>query len=260
LMGDLGRGLIDAQLAQPLTEDGLTLQDVINQLRTRVHLAAQANSAAGTNEPPAFAIFRGNFAIRLSGLADLLPALAPLLQQAGLVSGQGSAEAAWRYTVEGAPFSISIFLEPIDGSDDLLVYLNEGSRDWFLQASAPLAASADFQAAIAGLPTEGISIWYADKCLSEMQVQNLDSQMPADSQYKALAACAKNFLMRFTGFQAGVSFLEEDAFRVMTYQPTSYKSSVAMAALAFPVGLLAALPPPQPEAQPPADDPASPAN
>ena len=46
--------------------------------------------------------------------------------------------------------------------------------------------------------------------------------------------------MRFTGTQAGCAFLEADAYRVKAWQPTSYKSSAAVAALAFPVGMLSA--------------------
>ena len=85
MMGPMGQGLIDAQLLQPITPDGLTAQDIINRLDTRVHIAIKPDAVPDSKSLPAMAMLNGKFAIRIMGIGDLLDSLAPILQGTGFI-------------------------------------------------------------------------------------------------------------------------------------------------------------------------------
>ncbi len=253
LMGDMGRGMIDGQLQQPINEEGLTPQDIIDQLQSKIYVALRADDGALVEGPPAMALLQGPLMVSFSGLGDLLPLISPLLVQKGFTPGQGSSGKAWKLHVGQQGFSLDLYVEAVEASGDLLLYLGEQSRDWFLNPEETIDSVAEYEDMADQLPDEGLSFWFANERISKWQFENIDSQMPEGSPYAGVVAVGKQFLMRFTGTQAGCSFLEEDAYRVKAWQPTSYKSGTAVALLAIPVGMLSALPPPPPPEEAPGE-------
>ena len=258
LMGDMGRNMIDGQLQQPINEEGTTLQNIIDQLQSTIYLALRVDDGAVVDGPPAMALLKGPFVVSFSGLGDLLSTISPFLMQGGFTPGEGSSGQAWKLHVEQQGMSFDIFVEAVNGSGDLLVYMGEQSRNWYLDPADTIDSVEEFEGMADQLPDEGLSLWYANDRISKWQFENLDSQMPEDSPYAGLVAVGKDFLMRFTGTQAGCSFLEEDAYRVQAWQPTSYKSGTAVALLTIPVAMLSAMPVPEEPAPEEADGSSTP--
>jgi hypothetical protein len=158
-----------------------------------------------------------------------------MLQQAGFAPVEGAEGTAWKFSVPNADYNMSIYLMGIRGSNDLLIAFNEGSHDWFLNNGDSISSSASFQKETAGLPEAGVSFWYTTAEMAELQIQQLDAQPSGNEKYLPMISALKSFLLNYTGAQAGVSWLEEDAYRVVSYQPTSYKTNIALAGAIIPI-------------------------
>lgn len=237
-MGPLGEGLIEMQMTQPINAEGLTLQDLISRSRTRVQMALQPDYST-EDEPGILAVLKGRGIVRLEGMGDLLAMLAPVLQQSGFVQDGDRLKA--EFPIPGMPGALGFILEELPESNDLLLSFSEGSRDWYLSPAQPAIASPDVLTAISGFPDSGLALWYSSERISELQIDRLDSGMPDSEPVTRMLALLKNTLMRFTGPQAGVSFLEQDAYRTLSWQPTSYKTHLALAGIAVPMGIVANL-------------------
>lgn len=235
IMGPMGEEMIDAQMNNPILPEGPTLAEIISRLTTRIEMAAKPDMPNGGPEMSVLALIQGKAAIRIANLADLLDSLSPFLQQAGFVPSAGTDPTQYTLTVpvEGQPMTIS--MGPVQGSNDLLIAFNEGSADWFLQNESPISSNEEFRSETAGLPTEGLSFWYSSKAFAEMQVRQLDAQTAANEKLLPIVTALKSLLMNYTGAQAGVSFLDGNAYRVVSYQPTSYKTNLALAGAVIPV-------------------------
>lgn len=236
VMGPMGQNMIETQLNQPVVPDGPTYADLLNRLSTRAQIVARPEVATSGDPLNAVPLLHGQAAIRFANVADLLETVAPLLELAGFAR---SGDALWESSFPAGESTLSLFLEPISGSNDLLLSLNEASREWYRTGkSATLAESAEFKKAIAGLPESGLSFWYSSERLSRIQLQSLESQLGTDPKFLPVIRIVQDFLGRFTGSQSGISRLEPDAYRVVSLQPASYKTNIALAGALIPVGLL----------------------
>jgi hypothetical protein len=236
MMGPLGEGMIDAQMNQPVIENGPTLAEIINRLTTQIQVALKPSFNEESTLPPAMAFFDGHSIIHISNVADLMQSFAPMLQQAGFTSMDEPGGTTWSLSVPAGPVPISVFLQTVPGSNDLIVSFNKDSRDWFLGGGPAIGSSPAFSKSIAGLPETGLSFWYSTAEMSQLQIQNLDAQLPESANIKPVLDVVKRFLMKFTGEQSGVSFLDGNAYRVISFQPTSYKTNLALAGAVIPIG------------------------
>jgi hypothetical protein len=242
MMGPMGEGIINAQLVQPITPDGLTLQDIIDRLNTRVQVAIKPNLKAMEDGPVALALLNGQFAMRADNLGELLVSLAPILQGAGFTELTDPGQSGWKLSVPVEEFPITVYIQTVTDSNDLLITLSGGSKDWFLSSPEKIGSSAEFLAAIEGFPKSGLSLWYDDGTISSLQISNLKSGFEENPEMLPFMESIVGIMNNFTGKQAGVSFLEDDAYRVESWQTTSYKSQVALAGIALPMGILSAVP------------------
>lgn len=241
VMGPMGQGMIETQLNQPVVPDGPTYADLLNRLSTRAQIVARPEVAPSGGPLAAVPLLNGRAAIRFANVADLLETVAPLLELAGFAR---SGDALWEASFPAGESSLSLFLEPLSGSNDLLLSLNEASREWYRTGnSATLADSPEFKKAIAGLPESGLSFWYSSERLSRIQLQSLESQLGTDPKFLPVIRIFQDFLGRFTGSQSGLSRLEPDAYRVVSLQPASYKTNIALAGAFIPLGFLNLLAP-----------------
>ena len=235
IMGPMGEGMIDSQMNKPVVPDGPTIAEIISRLTTRLQVAAKPEIGVGGSTNPGLALLQGKAAIRIANIADMLDSLGPLLQQAGFSASAGGETPRYTATIPLQADGLIIHLSGIAGSNDLLVSFNEESEGWFLEGSGSIAESESFQKETAGLPTEGLSFWYATTEMAELQIQQLDAQVEGNEKMLPLITALKSFLMNYTGPQAGVSFLEDNAYRVISYQPTSYKTNIAIAGAIIPI-------------------------
>lgn len=262
-MGPMGQGMIEGQLNQPVVPDGPTLAEIVDSLNTTVQFALKPHSGdSPTGMPPGLELLAGEAILRIEGIASILKPFTPMLAGAGFVEIDADGGQTWKLELPTEQFPLPVLLHTSEASGDVLVTLRETSKNWFLGSSdAPIATSEAFNEAVAGLPMNGLSFWYSSEKLGRMQIENLDSQLPMPELGPVIAVLQK-YLLRFTGPQAGVSFLEKDAYRVVNYQPASYKTNVALAATLVPIGILSSLPQgPEPvEEDENAAPPASPAD
>lgn len=237
VMGPLGEGMIDAQMNQAIFENGPTLAAIVDRLNTRIQVALKPDAGESTDLPPAMAFFDGLSIIHISNVADLVQQVAPMLQQSGFTAVESPTGTTWSFAMPAGPMPISVFLQTIPGSNDLIVSLNEDSKEWFLGSGPKVSSSPAFVDAIAGLPGSGLSFWYSTEEMSRRQIENLDAQLPASLNVQPVFDVVKAFLLKYTGQQAGVSFLDGNSYRVMSYQPTSYKTNIALAGAVVPLGI-----------------------
>lgn len=239
IMGPLGQGLIEAQMNQPLTPDGPTLADLINRLTTRIQIALKPELSPTIPLPSHLALLQGHSVVRLSNVADLLDQFAPTLQAAGLAPRESSTGAkAWSLAMPAGPVPVTLYLDTLPGSNDLVLSLNPASVEWMRQPEETIGESAAFRETIAGLPVNGLSFWYATEEMGRLQIESLDLQLAENPAAAPVIAAVKRLLLNYTGAQAGVSVLEEDAYRVISYQPASYKTNLALAGAVVPLGIL----------------------
>lgn len=240
IMGPMGQGLIDNQMNQPVVPDGPTLAELITRLTTRIQIAVKPDFGSDLPNPPAVAFMLGKAAFRIANVADLLDSFSPILQQAGFARMDGADGTVWTFTVPNETYPATIHLTGIRGSNDLLIAFNEGSKDWFLDSGDAIASSGSFIEETTGLPEAGLSFWYTSAAMAELQIQQLDAQTSGNEQYLPLISALKSFLLNYTGAQAGVSLIEDNAYRAISYQPTSYKTSIALAGAIVPISFATA--------------------
>ena len=258
VMGPMGEGMIETQLNRPVVPEGPTYADLLNRLSTRAQIVARPETTTGKGPLAAVPLLNGQAAIRFANIADLLEDVAPLLEMAGFVR---SGDALWKARFPAGEGSLSLFLEPLPGSNDLLLSLDDASREWYRSGSSDaLANSPEFKEAISGLPDTGLSFWYSSERLSQIQIQSLESQLGADPKFLPVIRIIQDFLGRFIGPQSGISRLEPDAYRILSLQPASYKTNLALAGALIPVGFLNTLAPENEPAAANEDPDPSPAN
>lgn len=256
LMGPMGQGLIDAQLSQPVTPDGLTGLDIINRLNTRIQVAFKPGTPDDTEAHPAMVLLKGNLAIRLMGVGDLLTSVAPLLQGVGFMPTESGT--AWTFTSPSPELPLELQLEALSDSNDLLITTSPASRDWILTSGNSIAESAELQEAIKDFPLSGLSIWYDDGTIGELQIDNALADLKDNEKLLPVMDSLVSFLKAFTGAQSGVTWLEDDAYRSLSRQPTSYKTQAALTAVAIPVGVVAGFTAAQAQAQAEVSEPEQP--
>lgn len=240
IMGPLGEGMIDAQMNQPIMEGGPTLADIINRLTTRIQIALKPDFEMENAMPPSMALFNGLSVIHIENVADILQQFAPMLQQAGFSTLEDAGGSTWALSMTDTPMAMSVFLQTVTGSNDLIVSFNRDSREWFLGEGPVISTSPAFNESISGLPDSGLSFWYSSEKMARVQIQNLDAQLPETASLKPVLDVVKGFLVNYTGDQSGVSFLDENTYRVLSYQPTSYKTNMALAGAIVPLGFASA--------------------
>jgi hypothetical protein len=240
-MGPMGEDIIKAQMNQPVFPEGPTLAEIISRLTTRMQFAFKLASGPGVAAPSPLAMLQGNAAVRIANVADLFESLTPILQQRGFVPTGADGSMEIRLPLPDQAQPLVIYLSPVEGSNDLMVCLNEGSREWFLNPAKAIASDEQFLAETAELPASGLSFWYATADLAELQIQQLDAQVAGNERFLPIITALKSLLMNYTGPQAGVSFLEGNAYRVTNFQPTSYKTNIALAGAVIPVSIAASL-------------------
>jgi hypothetical protein len=259
IMGPMGQGIIDAQMAQPLTPDGLTAGDIVKRLDTTILFAIKLNEELPEEAPPVLGLITGNAAIRIAGMGDLLTSLAPLLQGAGFMELTGGDRSGWSFTLPSPELPLAVFLETIPDSNDLLLSLSEGSRDWFLSPESTMSANEAFNKAVEGFPTEGLSLWYDDGSLSNLQIANMQSELGGDPSMTVMADIMTHLMKTFIGQQSGVTYLHEDAYHAIAWQPASYKAQLALTGVVVPISLVASLAQAKAESEPPAEEEEAPA-
>jgi hypothetical protein len=237
-MGPVGEGLLEMQMSQPLNDEGLTFKDLVNRMQTRAQLAVRMEDPS-TGMAGFAALLNGKSVVRLSGLGDLLPTLAPFLQQAGFVQEGGVCMA--QLPVPGVEGGVKVVIEALADSNDLMVCLSDGAKDWFMSNDQPAISSPGILKAIAGFPDTGLAIWYSSARIAELQLAGLDQGAAGNPQAAGLLPILRNLLMEFSGPQSGVTFLEADAYRTVNWQPTSFKTNLVIAGIALPVGIAAGI-------------------
>jgi hypothetical protein len=242
VMGPMGQGIIDAQMNQPLIENGPTLADVINRLTTRMQVAVQFGPPPLEGVAITFNELIQRAALRVNNVADLLERFSPMLETSGLQRLAGKA-GAWVFNIDTPELALSIYLQPIEGTNDLLVSVSESDMDWFLNNEAKLKDTPEFLKMVSGLPLQGTSFWYATRKASEFQIDTMDADFESNPQTDAIFVVLKNFLKQYTGPQIGVSFIEENSIRSVAYQPGSFKTNMAVSAVVVPAGILAGVMP-----------------
>ena len=242
IMGPLGEGILEGQMSQPVNEEGRTLQEIINRLQTRVQIGLKPNYEKEAALPGILGILQGHGVVRLSGLGDLLPDLAPFLMQIGFTAIPEGNGYQMVLPLPEQAVMIPIFIETEETGNALFISFSEGARTWFTRPDETIPSRPEFLEAVSGLPQEGVSLWFSSKRLAEWQIDNLDEQLGGSGLNAGLVAPLQKLMRRFSGPQAGCAFLEEDAYRVISWQPLSYKTNLAVAGLAVPFGFgLAAL-------------------
>jgi len=242
VMGPMGQGIIDGQMNQPVIPEGPTLAQIVEGLNTTIQIAVKPDSSGeASSMPPGMSFLAGDFVVRIEGLASMLQPFTPMLAGAGFSEISADGGRTWKLSLPEEQFPLPVFLHTVDESGDVLVTLRETSKTWFMNGSSDsLATSEAFNKAVEGLPMTGLSFWYSSERMSRMQIENLDAQM-AMPELAPVMAVLENYLMRFTGPQAGVSYLEADAYRVVNFQPASYKTNLALAATLVPVGIFSGI-------------------
>lgn len=246
IMGPMGQGLVDGRMNQPVVPDGPTLADIINRLTTRIQIAASPEApraTAGAPGVPPVPFLHGKSVIHIANVADLLNAFTPMLQQAGFSPIEDPDGKTWKMEIPQGPMPVSIYLHTLSGSNDLIVAFNEMAKAWYLNTTTSISSSEAFVRETEGLPLSGLSFWYTTERMANLQIDNLDNQLPLPEKYRPILETVKTFLKRYTGPQAGASFLEGDAYRVVAYQPTSYKTNMALAGAVIPLGFAASFAP-----------------
>jgi hypothetical protein len=266
IMGPMGQGLIDGQMNQPVMPEGPTLAEIINRLTTRVQIVLKPDEAGGNAAMP-MAMLNGKSIIRIDNVADLVQSFAPLLQQAGFSPVEDPAGPSWRMAIPNPAMPMTVHLQPLADTNDLIVSFNESSRAWFTSPdNRGLAANPDFNAVAQGLPGTGVALWYTSKRMADLQIESLDAQLPANPQLTPLIQTLKNLLKRYGGDAAGVSVLSDDAVHMIANQPASYKTNLALAGAVVPISMVSAFAPqiekmmqggadPEAEQASPEDDP-----
>lgn len=239
LMGPMGQGLIDAQMNQPLLPDGPTLADLINRLTTQVQVALKMGPRPDGELPGTLALFTGDGAIRIGNTADLLVAFAPMLEQAGFVAADEGGSTAYRFQSNLPNLPLSVLLETLPGTNDLLVSFSEASREWLLSGQTGESTLA-YRELTRELPREGVSFWYLSHKLSEIQYGSLGS-FNTDPRLAPVLKVLENTFKDFAGDQAGVAVLEDDAYRILSHQPVSLKTGLAVSAALVPISLTSAI-------------------
>jgi hypothetical protein len=163
-----------------------------------------------------------------------------MFQEQGIIPVGSPEEPAWKFTLPpAAGLPISLYMSTLRETNDLLITLNEETTAWYLNGKRKsIAGSPDFIETISGLPLTGLSFWYSTERMAEFQIQSLDQQLSGSPELAPVMEVAKSFLGRYTGPQVGVARLEDSAYRVISYQPGSYKTNIALAATIMPLGIL----------------------
>ncbi len=236
LMGATGQGLVDAQLVQPVTEDGLTWLDIINRLQTRVQFAARLPGESSSELPAQLAMLEAMAALRLQGIGDLLPRLSPMLEGIGFQPVGGAAQ-AWDLRMETEWVPVYVRIQALPESNDLLLTYSEGADDWFLGEKGIPEELERLMEQWPDMPRSGLSLWFDDGTVSEMQIRNMWKDMEVEEKYEPLLAVLQDFLMQFTGSQLAVGVAGESYHHAMAIQPSSYKTNLATAAIVVPVAM-----------------------
>ena len=243
IMGEMGRGLLEAQMNTPLMENGPTLADLITRLTTRIEIAAKPDFSHPEAVSSRRAFLDGHLAIRVVNIADLMESFAPMLHQMGFLPVELGDTPGWKLSTGSEASPLSVFLQAMKGSNDLLVSFREDTRTWLTGENPSIASSDEFKRITEGLSSSGTAFWYGSKRMAQLQVTHMDATFPEKDKYGPMLEVLKKQLLRYTGEQAGVTLLEPDAFRVINYQPVSYKTSMILAAVSMPVGMAAGMGP-----------------
>lgn len=232
LMGPLGQGLLDAQLGQPLVPEGPTLENVIQRLNTRLMVVARVGtpdeaSILGPEAPPL-----RNLVIRAAGIGDLLDAFAPLLQAAGYSRLDESDELAWVRSVQEKEFLLDLRLSRTGPDQDLVLMLGKDTPTW-MKGGTRLGDDALYLEFTQDLPTEGLGFWYHSAGFGAAQVGALVSKSNPQNALIPLRQTIASMMDGLSGQQASVMFMDQNALRVMAFQPVSYPSGLAFGTLAL---------------------------
>lgn len=242
MMGPMGENIIDGQMNQPLSEGGPTLAEVIKRLTTNIQVAVKPDFGDGTPVSTAKAFLNGQGIVRIADIADLIDSFVPMLEQAGFTPVVGSEGQSWMMVSPNPELPFSLYLTKMAESNDLAVSLGEDSLSWFLTPDNAIGGMEEFKKITQGLPREGLSFWYSTKEMGTLQIQNLDADLQnEDPQMVAIFANLKEFLLRFTGTQASVSYLDDQAYRTTSIQPASLKANFGLVAVGFSAGIMAAV-------------------
>jgi hypothetical protein len=245
IMGPMGQGLIDQQLNQPVFPEGPTLAQLIEKLSTRMEFTLKAGDEPLPGPLAQLQFLTGNVALRIADVSELIAPLEPMLMQAGFAPVEGSADKTWRMDIPLGPEMMPLYLTTESATNDLVVMVNDSTSQWLASGSAnSLANDPALSSRLAQLPPDGIAFWYSSKRLSQMQIDQIDAQLPSNMvQVAPLFNTMKGFLSRYAGEQIGISYLEENAYRGKAYSPTSVKTSLALALTITPASMAASLAP-----------------
>lgn len=240
IMGPMGQGIIDAQMTQRIGGTGPTFADLFNQLSTQAHLVIRTDTPDGPPLVPGVPMLNGKVALRIDNVADLFNAYAPMFQEQGIMPLGSPEEPAWKFSLPpAAGLPLTLYMNTLKETNDLLITLNEETTAWYLNGKRKsIAGSPDFIETISGLPLTGLSFWYSTERMAQFQIQSLDQQVSGSPELAPVMEVVKSFLARYTGPQVGVARIEDNAYRVISYQPGSYKTNIALAAAIMPLGIL----------------------
>lgn len=239
LMGPLGQGLLDAQLAQPLVPNGPPLEALVQRLNTRLSVVARLGEPAPSNRSGLDVLPAINLVIRAARIGDLLDTLAPALHSAGFSSAPQQEGIVWEKSLQSDDGVLQLRLSRGSPEDDLILMLGKDTQAWIDQPSDRLAQNTAFLDFTRDLPGEGLAFWYSSEKFAAAQVRGLVLQPESEEAFKPLLQSIGSLLESLSGQQASALFMEANALRVMTFQPTSYPSGMAFAAMALIPTLLA---------------------
>lgn len=256
-MGPTGKALLDGQLNQPMTQDGLTGLDLIQMLDTEIYFAQNVDPVRMENiddENMSLSDYMGDQVWLIKDAGRLPEILAPFLAQYNFRTVPDDPYDA--YIIE-TPWTLNEKLtwvfSKLPDSGDLLVSNNLDARDWFLAGGESLATNEDFQSMAAAFPDKGLSFWYA----SENAAQQTQKQMTAafkqgfqeaveESGHNApdlqpFLNIFQDAIKRFSGKNAGVAYSSDNQLRFKSLQPYSSKTTLALSTLAVPGALTTAM-------------------
>jgi len=240
VMGQQGAAIIDRQLDQPLSQDGLTIRSIIETLDTRYRYVANVDPEGDRTGAVVIPGYEGDHVIVIEGAAGLIEQVAPLLPPTvDLARLEGDPYGAWRLMVPQAEAEpAALLFTPMPDSSDLMISSGEAARAWFMGDRTGLAANEAFSEMAAQLPRSGLSFWYTSEAASRMSLKQIKTAAASDDPEMAEMKPFMDMLMEvmevFVGENASASWVEEGRMRSKSIQPYSTKTALGMAFAVVP--------------------------
>lgn len=256
-MGPSGKALVDGQLNQPITEDGLTGLDLIQMIDTEFYFAQNVDPLRMENinkNEKSIQDYMGDQVWLIKGAGRLPQAIAPFLADFDFRPIPDDPYNAYIVEIPWAmEEKITWIFSHLPESGDLLVSNSKDARDWFLAGGESLAQQEEFQSASAQFPSSGLYFWYVSENAGQHNHQQLDAGIKMGMEQaisesgeeitgiEPIVQILQEILERFVGKNTGVAYLQDNQLRFKSFQPYSTKTTAALITLAAPGALTSAM-------------------